>query len=48
MYNYFYRVFSYLSPKFQLKYLNKNFTRLYELNNDDVFKGMKKRTNRVF
>ena len=44
MYNYFYRVFSYLSPKFQLKYLNKNFTRLYELNNDEVFKGMKKRT----
>lgn len=44
MYNYFYRVFSYLSAKFQLKYLSKNFTRLYELNNDEVFKGVKKRT----
>ena len=47
-YNYFYRIFKGLSSNDQLKYLKNNFEKLLNINNIDLFKGMKKEAYELF
>ena len=47
-YDSFYRVFSNIDSSTQLKYLNKNYSKMFFLSNDNLFKGMKKESYECF